>query len=285
MTTLLGMCQNVAVRAGYQSPTAIVGVTSDLQRQLLAFANEVIQRAANKYEWPKLIKEYTFTLSTSVPSYALPADINRIITETAWDRGTAWPLTGPLSAQEWQQFKSGTTQASIPRRFRVKGMEDEEFFIDPTPSSADNGLTMAFEYLSDRPVRPKTWVASTAFAAASYCFYDGRYYYTGAGGTTSTTAPTHTTGTATDGTVTWAYYSGAYNAFLADTDIPNIDPLAIEQGLYERVCRMKGAQYEPMFNDDLDRAYIKQRPARPISLRVNSSSTSQFQTRILTPPS
>lgn len=53
------------------------------------------------------------------------------------------------------------------------------------------------------------WTPSTAIAAGEYIISDPeRIYMTVAGGTTGLVAPTHTSGTAVDGTVTWTFVSG-----------------------------------------------------------------------------
>lgn len=51
-----------------------------------------------------------------------------------------------------------------------------------------------------------SWEASTAYALDDQIFYDGNLYTVTVAGTTDTTAPTHTTGSATNGTatLTWA---------------------------------------------------------------------------------
>jgi hypothetical protein len=59
-------------------------------------------------------------------------------------------------------------------------------------------------------VRPKPWTESTAIAQwEERIGSGGRTYVATVGGTTSTTAPNHTTGTATDGTVTWAFVASS----------------------------------------------------------------------------
>jgi hypothetical protein len=52
-----------------------------------------------------------------------------------------------------------------------------------------------------------TWIASTAQVLNSYVFAGTKVYKCTVAGTTGTVAPTHSTGSATDGTVTWLYIS------------------------------------------------------------------------------
>jgi hypothetical protein len=55
------------------------------------------------------------------------------------------------------------------------------------------------------------WVTGKAIAAGSYCFNAGNLYYTAAGGTTGAAAPTVTSGSVSDGTVTWTFVQTANN--------------------------------------------------------------------------
>lgn len=50
------------------------------------------------------------------------------------------------------------------------------------------------------------WAATTAYVVGNYAVSDNKLYHCTVAGTSSGSGPTHTSGTATDGTVTWAYY-------------------------------------------------------------------------------
>ncbi|MGG0308471.1 glycosyl hydrolase family 28-related protein [Priestia megaterium] len=50
-----------------------------------------------------------------------------------------------------------------------------------------------------------TWVASTAYTVGQTVYSSGKVYQCTVAGTSGTTAPSHSTGTAVDGTVTWQY--------------------------------------------------------------------------------
>lgn len=54
---------------------------------------------------------------------------------------------------------------------------------------------------------PAAWVTAHVYAAGALVSNSGKVYQTAAGGTSGATAPTHTTGTVTDGTVLWIYIS------------------------------------------------------------------------------
>lgn len=75
-------------------------------------------------------------------NYPLPSDWLRQIEGTEWDRTNRWPLNGPKSAQEWQNFKSGIVYAGPRLRFRIAGNTIQ---LNPPPSA--NAL-LSMEYVS-----------------------------------------------------------------------------------------------------------------------------------------
>lgn len=242
--TVLSIAQTCASRLQITSPSALVGSTDTSLILLKAMIEQTAQELRNQFPWPELQKEYTFTLSTSTASYAFPDDYDRQLNETLWNRTQHWPLIGPVDPIQWQNYKSGLITTLPRQRFRVKGWASTQFFIDPTPTSSENGQTLVYEYIIRTVFRPKTWVTSTAFAANSYCSYNGNIYKTTAGGTTGATPPTHTTGSASDGTVTWTYQSGYFETITADTDECILDNQIIIDGAVWRYKREKGLDYQ-----------------------------------------
>lgn len=242
--TLLSTIQTVAKELSLAVPTSVIGTTDATVKQLLAFAERAGKEARNKFRWPELNREFTFTLATSTANYALNDDFDYQIHDTHYDRSNSWPLLGPVTPQEWQLLKSGITTAGQRKRFRVKGIASNQLYIDPTPTSSDNGNTLVLEYQSKNWIRPKTWAASTAFAAGAYCFYNGNWYYTSSAGTTGSTAPTHTTGSTSDGGITWAYYSSPYDTFTADTDVSLLDEDILAMDIQWRFRRDAGLEFE-----------------------------------------
>lgn len=65
------------------------------------------------------------------------------------------------------------------------------------PTGTEVNGTATVQYLST------TWEAATRYLTGEYCYNAGRLYYASTGGTSGSSAPTHTSGSATDGTVTW----------------------------------------------------------------------------------
>jgi hypothetical protein len=137
--------------------------------------------------------------------------------------------------------------------------------ITPTPTASQAGQVCIFEYIADRCVKPRNWVTGTAFAANSYCFNNGNYYKTTLGGTTGATAPTHTTGSVSDGAVTWTYYDGSYMTFLADTDSSIFNEALVEQGVKERFAEMHGlSTIKPTFDVQLHEEFGRAKTGKTI---------------------
>ena len=267
---LLDLINNCQDKLSLPRTTSIIGATDQNTRTLLACANDEGKEVSTDFEWTVLENEYTFTLTSGTANYALPTDFDRHIPQTQWDRNFHWELIGPVTPQEWQFRKSGIIASSPRRRFRIKTRVSNQFYLDPTPASSDTGLTMVLEYYSASWVQPKQWVTSTAFAAGSYCSNNGIYYKTTAGGTTGATVPTHTSGSVSDGGVTWTYNTDVFDHFVADTDTTLIPQVCIELGVMWRFLMSKGMaswqSYKAKYDEMIPRWSSKTRGARTIDM-------------------
>ena len=238
--SLLSMLQRVCNEVGLPEPTLVLSSTDRQMRQLLA----ITYRVGNDLRacaWPDMQKEYSFTLVNGQDAYPFPADYDFDISETHWNRSTTNSLIGPLSPSEWQSLKSGSITSSITNyQFRFKGSGTNQFFIDPTPTATNAGEILVFEYQSLNWIRPRTWTASTNFAAGSFCFNNGNLFRTVAGGTSGASAPTPAL--LNDGGVTWILVS-VYSAFSADTDEFLIDEELVGLGVQWNYLASKGLPY------------------------------------------
>lgn len=143
--SLLTICQNVADEVGFSRPATIVNNTDATAKQLYRLANRT-GHALKRVGWQVLRADHTFTLVTGTQTYALPADFGFIVPNTTWDRSKDREVLNPLSAQQWAFSKGWGLVTGINRRARIKGNLLE---FDQTITSADNGNTIAFEYVSD----------------------------------------------------------------------------------------------------------------------------------------
>ncbi|WP_161883840.1 hypothetical protein [Deinococcus alpinitundrae] len=71
-----------------------------------------------------------------------------------------------------------------------------------------------------------TWTATTAYTLGQTVNTTTRVYRCSVAGTSSATAPTHTTGSATDGTVTWDYVGALVGAYGVGAINGVVDPVS-----------------------------------------------------------
>lgn len=254
---ILDLIQNVCRELGIKVPDSVVGSSNVQTQQLLELVHRAGKDAIKERRWPQLVRLHTITLADGDNSYAMPTDFSSTISGTHWSTSSTWAMLGPLNPQEWQEYQYGTVSTGPRTKYRVKGFADDQFFVDPTPGSGDAGNTLVFEYITDSWCKPKDWAATTAFAANSYCFYNGNYYMTVAGGTTGSTAPTHTSGSDNDGGVDWVYQDMSYDRFLADTDETHLNQDILELDVVWRMRRARGLEYMS-FRADCERLWDRE---------------------------
>lgn len=271
--TLLSAIQNVGAEAGYQVDSVAVTSNDVTTKQLLAIANRIIREMQDAYPWPVLFKQHSFSLVSSTSTYALPGDFSSYHYDTWWNQSDGWRVLGPMSPQEYATYQGGDIDNAIYDRFQIRGVADNKILYYPTPAAS--GDVIIFEYLAARAVRPPTWVTSESVTSGDYRFYNGNYYTASTTGTTGATPPTHTTGSASDGTITWAYYSGTYDIFLADSDVPVLSQRVLEQGMLERFAEIKGLTVIPRYQVQLEEEYSKQVPGKV--LYADTGNTEAFQ--------
>lgn len=256
--TIATVIQNVANEAGYTVESNVLASTETTTKQLLAIANRINRDMFEAYPWQKCFASGSITLVGGQATYSLPAAFSYYHYDSFWNQSTRWRVLGPMTEQEYAEYRGYGINVAVYQRFQIRGITNTELLIVPTPGPENNGQIIIFEYIADRSVRPVTWTTSTAFSAGAYCFYNGNYYQTTAGGTTGATPPTHTSGSVSDGGVTWAYYNGPYSEFLANTDRSIFNEKLLEQGVLERFAELHGLdtvkpKFEMQLNEEFSR--------------------------------
>lgn len=271
--TLLSAVQNVASEAGYAIDSVVVTSNDVTTKQLYMIANRIIREMQDAYPWPVLFKQYSFSLVSGTSTYALPGDFSSYHYDTWWNQSDGWRVIGPMSAQEYSTYIGSDVTSVVYDRFQIRGAADNKILYYPTPAAS--GDVIIFEYLAARAVRPPTWTTGESVTSGDYRSYNGNYYTASTTGTTGATPPTHTSGSASDGTITWAYYSGTYETFLADTDVPVLSQRILEQGMLERFAEIKGLTVVPRYETQLQEEYSKQEPGKV--LFADGDQTERFQ--------
>lgn len=265
MATVLEIAQNVAEECGFDSPSTLVSNSDPTAVQLLALLNREGKTLQRAFDWRALQYETTASTSVSQDAYALPGDFSRQINSTQWDRTNHWQIWGPINPQEWQMLKSGIISVYPRRRYRIKGNTATTLFIDPVPTSTADQLV--YEYISKGWCTARAWVTSTVYAALATVSSNGNRYTTTSGGTSGATAPTHNSGSASDGGVTWVFADHGYDAIVADTDINVLDEFLLTCGLTWRFLKAKGLDFTTEmaeYNEQVEKAQSRDGGARPL---------------------
>lgn len=147
--TLLTICQDVARITPVAIPTTIVGSNDETASLLLACAQAEGKSLARRHNWLSLVAEHTFSTVIGQEDYDLPADFGRLENQTLWDRDNYERIRGPLSAQDWQAYKSSVLANTVTtwKQFRIRSVSGTvKFSVFPTPDAVE---TLVFEYASD----------------------------------------------------------------------------------------------------------------------------------------
>lgn len=113
-------------------------------------------------------------LTYAQTKYAFPADYQRIIDRTQWDKSKHWEMLGPESPQQWQWLKSGYIATGPRIRWRILG---NAFQIWPAVSTSEY---LGFEYVSKYWVIDGNGVPKGSFTADSdTCLFDTRLMVAG----------------------------------------------------------------------------------------------------------
>lgn len=157
--TLLQVAQEFADRMGLERPSFVMASTEDMERQIRALANEVINDITSRGEsWPMLQKQATFTSVASTDqglmSTIAPYGFKYVIVESLYDRTDGRPLFGPRNAPRWQESEAVANTGPLYTYRIWQG----RFMVQPALPA---GHTIAFEYASDMAILRDdgtTWV-------------------------------------------------------------------------------------------------------------------------------
>jgi hypothetical protein len=92
-------------------------------------------------------------LTFSKDMYPEPADFDRFIGSTWWDRTNRWQLLGPMSPQVDQWHMSGIVATGPRRFFRQVGPYPNVYRIWPPPAELENPLQLVYEYQTNKRVK------------------------------------------------------------------------------------------------------------------------------------
>jgi len=158
--SLLTIIQNAAIEVGIIKPTTAFANTNPDIVKLMRLSNKVGLRLMKLFPWEILSAERTFTsVATEEQVAILPADFDRFVPETFWNRTDVFLLSGPVGHSEWQGKKATSFSDTENRRFRLRG---GKILVIPTIAA---GKDLAYEYVSKNWNETSGQVGQTAWGA------------------------------------------------------------------------------------------------------------------------
>lgn len=142
--TLLQICQRALQESGeFAVPTSIVSNLDPTAVRLRASADRTGRALHRKIDWQALLSTHTFDTADGTGTYDLPADYQRFVNLTWWDRTNYAYIKGPVSAAEFEALRSGqiATTSQFQSYFRIAA---NSFALYPTPTSV---RTIAYQYI------------------------------------------------------------------------------------------------------------------------------------------
>lgn len=214
--SLLQILNNACAVLRLDPPSSVVGNDDPYIRELLTHANIKSRDIGKDYAWTQLKKKAVITLVAGQSYYSFTDDFDRFLPCSAWEASRVYPLFSiSTSARE---YSAAYSLSSSYAGFHISGCGGNEIEIYPNPTTADAGRTLSYWYITKSVIGPYFWAPSSNLTVNSYVMYGGNNYLVITAGQTSITPPTHTTGSANNGTAVLQAYQGAYDNFRADTD-------------------------------------------------------------------
>ena len=133
-----------------QVPDPFTAVDQAVQ-QMVSLATDCGRELVKLYDWSVLQQEHTIvTQAGDTGKYDLPDGADRIMNVTGWSRTQRVKLPGSVNAQTWQYLQGRNLVSSTI--YAVYREVQNQFWVYPQPPDAavPAGLTLAFEYISER---------------------------------------------------------------------------------------------------------------------------------------
>jgi hypothetical protein len=143
MSTVLVLVQNAADELSLARPSDISDTTDDNTAQkLVRHLTRTCKQLSAEYDWTRLRREKTFTTTAAAEqASAIPADFQRFVEDTIWNRTSRTKVLGPLSPSDWQARQAVLVNGPFSN-FIIRGTS---MLFTPTPSA---GWTIAYEYIT-----------------------------------------------------------------------------------------------------------------------------------------
>ena len=134
---------------GVTVPTTWIGSNNlTTANQVKAIANQSVL-TLREYALQKQIREYSFTLSSTSSTYAMPADFMSIVPDTMWVQDSLWRVDFPTDPTVWAYLRASAGPPGIFVRCRI--INDFFEFYQP-----QEGMVVGYEYYSNALIQDGT---------------------------------------------------------------------------------------------------------------------------------
>lgn len=138
----------------------VVNSTDQQVRQLYALANEEGEELARDYDWQVMRQQQTFTtVAQAEQTGAIPADLDRFVSNSFFNRTTVRQVVGPLTPQQYQAL---LTQPQLSGIYLAFIERQGAFLVNPVPPA---GQVIAYEYVSVNWAKSSVGVPQPRFQA------------------------------------------------------------------------------------------------------------------------
>lgn len=158
--SLLSIIQEVTGALSLVQPAAVAGSVDRQVVQLFSLANEAGRELARAHHWQALQEEANFiTVTADAQPAAIPADFDRFVPNSFFNRTTRRPMTGPITTRQWQWIKAQPVYSTVYLAFRQR---TGQFLVAPQPPA---GQEIYYEYISVNWAKSALGVGQPAYAA------------------------------------------------------------------------------------------------------------------------
>ena len=226
------------------STTNVYAASTPGAKQVLQLIYDTCEELRQAACWQHQLKTYTITTASGQSKYPLPKDFYALVPASQWHSDNNQRLSGPIMNHEFSGFLYGVDASTYSYAFRIAGVDFNQtsgggqIELNPTPTATE---TLKLEYLTANLFMPPYWTEGESIGSSGIYRNSNGYNYVSTGsGTAGSDAPDHTSGSVSDGGVTWTYYDTAYEAALTDSDLCIFDPDLVKLGLRAKWIDEKG---------------------------------------------
>ena len=164
--SLLTIVQTACIELNLVVPSVVTASTDSQVQQLWGLANRAARKVAETYPWQAMREEVVFTtVAAEAQPLMTPADLDRWVPNSFFNRSTRREIRGPITVRQWQAIKAQPVASSVYLAFiERQGVS----LITPAPAA---GQTIAGEYVSKNWANSATGTPQASFLADSDVSY------------------------------------------------------------------------------------------------------------------